>query len=307
MNYKEEIEKLKKEKKAVILAHYYVSGDIQDIADVIGDSLALAQASKKLDAEIILFCGVHFMAETAKILNPKAKVIIPDYNAGCSLADSAPIDKFIQFKKQHPEAIVVSYINCSAEVKAESDYICTSSNAVEVVNAISMDKEIIFAPDKHLGRYVEKMTNRKMHIWDGSCIVHNNISQEKLYQLMNQHKDALLISHPECSEEIIEKSNFVGSTKALLDFVKKSTQQKFIVATEAGILYKMKKEAPEKIIIAAPSHENNTCACSECPYMKMNTLEKVYNALLSESPTIHINQQVEASALRALNNMLSIN
>jgi len=307
MNYKEEIEKLKKEKKAVILAHYYVSGDIQDIADVIGDSLALAQASKKLDAEIILFCGVHFMAETAKILNPKAKVIIPDYNAGCSLADSAPIDKFIQFKKQHPEAIVVSYINCSAEVKAESDYICTSSNAVEVVNAISMDKEIIFAPDKHLGRYVEKMTNRKMHIWDGSCIVHNNISQEKLYQLMNQHKDALLISHPECSEEIIEKSDFVGSTKALLDFVKKSTQQKFIVATEAGILYKMKKEAPEKIIIAAPSHENNTCACSECPYMKMNTLEKVYNALLSESPTIHINQQVEASALRALNNMLSIN
>jgi len=307
MNYKEEIEKLKKEKKAVILAHYYVSGDIQDIADVIGDSLALAQASKKLDAEIILFCGVHFMAETAKILNPKAKVIIPDYNAGCSLADSAPIDKFIQFKKQHPEAIVVSYINCSAEVKAESDYICTSSNAVEVVNAISMDKEIIFAPDKHLGRYVEKMTNRKMHIWDGSCIVHNNISQEKLYQLMNQHKDALLISHPECSEEIIEQSNFVGSTKALLDFVKKSTQQKFIVATEAGILYKMKKEAPEKIIIAAPSHENNTCACSECPYMKMNTLEKVYNALLSESPTIHINQQVEASALRALNNMLSIN
>ena len=307
MNYKEEIEKLKKEKKAVILAHYYVSGDIQDIADVIGDSLALAQASKKLDAEIILFCGVHFMAETAKILNPKAKVIIPDYNAGCSLADSAPIDKFIQFKKQHPEAIVVSYINCSAEVKAESDYICTSSNAVEVVNAISKDKEIIFAPDKHLGRYVEKMTNRKMHIWDGSCIVHNNISQEKLYQLMNQHKDALLISHPECSEEIIEKSNFVGSTKALLDFVKKSTQQKFIVATEAGILYKMKKEAPEKIIIAAPSHENNTCACSECPYMKMNTLEKVYNALLSESPTIHINQQVEASALRALNNMLSIN
>jgi len=307
MNYKEEIEKLKKEKKAVILAHYYVSGDIQDIADVIGDSLALAQASKKLDAEIILFCGVHFMAETAKILNPKAKVIIPDYNAGCSLADSAPIDKFIQFKKQHPEAIVVSYINCSAEVKAESDYICTSSNAVEVVNAISMDKEIIFAPDKHLGRYVEKMTNKKMHIWDGSCIVHNNISQEKLYQLMNQHKDALLISHPECPEEIIEKSDFVGSTKALLDFVKKSTQQKFIVATEAGILYKMKKEAPEKIIIAAPSHENNTCACSECPYMKMNTLEKVYNALLSESPTIHINQQVEASALRALNNMLSIN
>ena len=307
MNYKEEIEKLKKEKKAVILAHYYVSGDIQDIADVIGDSLALAQAPKKLDAEIILFCGVHFMAETAKILNPKAKVIIPDFNAGCSLADSAPIDKFIQFKKQHPEAIVVSYINCSAEVKAESDYICTSSNAVEVVNAISMDKEIIFAPDKHLGRYVEKMTNRKMHIWDGSCIVHNNISQKKLNQLMNQHKDALLISHPECPEEIIEKSDFVGSTKALLDFVKKSTQQKFIVATEAGILYKMKKEAPEKIIIAAPSHENNTCACSECPYMKMNTLEKVYKALLSESPTIHINQQVEASALRALNNMLSIN
>jgi quinolinate synthase len=307
MNYKEEIEKLKKEKKAVILAHYYVSGDIQDIADVIGDSLALAQASKKLDAEIILFCGVHFMAETAKILNPKAKVIIPDFNAGCSLADSAPIDKFIQFKKQHPEAIVVSYINCSAEVKAESDYICTSSNAVEVVNAISMDKEIIFAPDKHLGRYVEKMTNRKMHIWDGSCIVHNNISQEKLNQLMNQHKDALLISHPECPEEIIEKSDFVGSTKALLDFVKKSTQQKFIVATEAGILYKMKKEAPGKIIIAAPSHENNTCACSECPYMKMNTLEKVYKALLSESPTIQINQQVEAAALRALNNMLSIN
>ena len=306
MNYKKEIEKLKKEKNAVILAHYYVTGDIQEIADFIGDSLALAEASKKVNAKMILFCGVHFMAETAKILNPKAKVIIPDFNAGCSLADSAPIDQFLAFKAKHPKAIVVSYINSSAEVKAASDFICTSANAVDVVNAIPMEKEIIFAPDKHLGRYVEKVTKRNMHIWDGSCIVHNTISEEKLNSLLDQNKDALLISHPECPDKIIEKSDFVGSTKALLDFVKKSTNQKFIVATEAGILYNMKKEAPGKTFIPAPSNENNTCACSECSYMKMNTIEKVYNALLNETPCINIDDEIEAGALRALNNMLSI-
>jgi quinolinate synthase len=306
MNFKAEIEKLKKAKNAIILAHYYVSEEIQEIADVIGDSLALAEASIKVQSNIIVFCGVHFMAETAKILNPKAKVLLPDLNAGCSLADATPIDQFISFKKQHPKAVVVSYINCSAAVKSESDYICTSSNAVNVVNAIPREKEIIFAPDKHLGNYVEKMTNRKMHLWNGSCIVHLNISLEKLKMLMQEHPDAILIAHPECDISILDMAKFIGSTKNLIDHVKLSAEKKFIVATEAGILYKMKKEAPEKIIIPAPSFETNTCACSECPYMKLNTLEKVYHTLNNEFPYIEVEYEISKKALKALDNMLSI-
>jgi quinolinate synthase len=306
IDLKEAILKLKQEKHAVILAHYYVSDDIQSIADFVGDSLALAQASKKVDSNIIVFCGVHFMAETAKILNPKAKVLLPDLNAGCSLADSAPEAEFLAFKNQYPDAIVVSYINCSSEIKALSDYICTSSNAVEVVNSIPKDKRIIFAPDKNLGLYVQKVTGRELILWDGACIVHVNISIDKLNALVQNHPDAELIAHPECLPEILEKASFIGSTKALLEYVKTSSTNKFIVATEAGILYQMKQAVPDKIIIPAPALESNSCACAECPYMKMNTLEKLYNTLYYEVPEILVNEKTQAGALKALNNMLTI-
>ena len=303
---KEAIEKLKKEKNAVILAHYYVDEDIQSIADYVGDSLALAQASKKESASIIVFCGVHFMAETAKILNPKAKVLLPDLNAGCSLADSAPEAEFLAFKNQYPDAIVVSYINSSSGVKALSDFICTSSNAVDVVNSIPKDKRIIFAPDKNLGMFVQKVTGRDLILWEGACIVHVNISNDKLDALHLANPDAEIIAHPECLPIILEKASFVGSTKALLDYVQTSSSQKFIVATEAGILYKMKLAVPHKTILPAPALESNSCACSECPYMKMNTLEKLYQTLLYELPEIHVNEKTQEGALRALNNMLSI-
>ena len=303
---KEAIGKLKKEKNAVILAHYYVDEDIQSIADYVGDSLALAQASKKESASIIVFCGVHFMAETAKILNPKAKVLLPDLNAGCSLADSAPEAEFLAFKNQYPDAIVVSYINSSSGVKALSDFICTSSNAVDVVNSIPKDKRIIFAPDKNLGMFVQKVTGRDLILWEGACIVHVNISNDKLDALHVANPDAEIIAHPECLPIILEKASFVGSTKALLDYVQTSSSQKFIVATEAGILYKMKLAVPHKTILPAPALESNSCACSECPYMKMNTLEKLYQTLLHELPEIHVNEKTQEGALRALNNMLSI-
>jgi quinolinate synthase len=306
IDLKEAILKMKKEKNAVILAHYYVSEDIQSIADFVGDSLALAQASKKAAANMIVFCGVHFMAETAKILNPNAKVLLPDLNAGCSLADSAPEADFIAFKNQYPDAVVVSYINCSSEIKALSDYICTSSNAVDVVNAIPKDKRIIFAPDKNLGLYVQKVTGRELILWEGACIVHVNISMDKLNALMAAHADAKVIAHPECLPEILEEASFIGSTKALLEYVQSSPVNKFIVATEAGILYKMKQAVPNKTIIPAPALESNSCACAECPYMKMNTLEKLYNTLYYEVPEILVNEKTQAGALKALNNMLAI-
>jgi quinolinate synthase len=303
---KEAIAKLKKEKNAVILAHYYVEEYIQSIADYVGDSLALAQASKKESASIIVFCGVHFMAETAKILNPKAKVLLPDLNAGCSLADSAPEAEFLAFKNQYPDAVVVSYINSSSGVKALSDFICTSSNVVDVVNSIPKDKRIIFAPDKNLGMFVQKVTGRDLILWEGACIVHVNISNDKLDALHLANPDAEIIAHPECLPIILERASFVGSTKALLDYVQTSSSQKFIVATEAGILYKMKLAVPHKTILPAPALESNSCACSECPYMKMNTLEKLYQTLLYELPEIHVNEKTQEGALRALNNMLSI-
>lgn len=306
IDLKEAILKMKAEKNAYILAHYYVSDEIQSIADFVGDSLALAQASKKANADIIVFCGVHFMAETAKILNPNTKVLLPDLNAGCSLADSAPTAEFLAFKNQYPDAVVVSYINCNADIKALSDYICTSSNAVEVVNAIPKDKQIIFAPDKNLGMYVQKVTGRELILWDGACIVHVNISESKLEALITKNPNAELIAHPECLPGILEKAKFVGSTKALLEYVQASDKMEFIVATEAGILYKMKQAVPHKKIIPAPAIESNSCACSECPYMKMNTLEKLYNTLYYEAPEIHVNEQTQAGALKALNNMLSI-
>jgi quinolinate synthase len=306
INLSEEILRLKKEKNAVILAHYYVHPDIQKLADHIGDSLALAQISKRTESDIIVFCGVHFMAETAKILNPSKKVLLPDLHAGCSLADSADEDAFRSFKNQHPDAFVVSYINCTAKVKAMSDYICTSSNAVDVVNAIPADKEIIFAPDENLGKYVQKMTGRKMHIWEGACIVHVNISMDKLNGLLVKYPDAELIAHPECLTEVLDKAHFIGSTKALLEYVQKATASTFIVATEAGILFKMKEAVPHKKIIPAPALESNTCACSECPYMKMNTLEKLYNALHYELPEIKLDEEIMVGARRALDNMLAI-
>lgn len=306
IDLKNAILNLKKEKNAIILAHYYVSEDIQSIADVIGDSLALARASQKNESKIIVFCGVHFMAETAKILNPKAKVLLPDLNAGCSLADSTPTQEFIQFKNKYPEAVVVSYINCSSEIKALSDFICTSSNAIDVVNAIPKNKQIIFAPDKNLGLYVQKVTGRELILWNGACIVHENISTEKLEKLINAHPDAQLIAHPECLPKLLDKANFIGSTNALLNYVSNSPIQKFIVATEAGILYKMKQTCPDKIIIPAPAIESNSCACAECPYMKMNTLQKLYNALYLEEPEIIVNEKIRIDALKALNNMLSI-
>jgi quinolinate synthase len=297
---------LKKEKNAVILAHYYVSPEIQAIADVVGDSLALAYAAKKTDADIILFCGVHFMAETAKILNPTKKVILPDLNAGCSLADSTPSDEFKAFKTAHPGAVVVSYINCSAEVKAMSDIICTSSNAVDVVNSIPLDTKIIFAPDKNLGTYVSKVTGRDMILWDGACVVHVNISLDKLKALQLKYPDAELIAHPECETEILELASFIGSTKALIDYAQESPKEVFIVATEAGILYKMRELMPNKLIIPAPALETNSCACSECPYMKMNTLEKVYNALYYELPEIQLDKAIIKKAAIALENMMAV-
>ncbi len=300
----EEILKLKKQKNAVILAHYYQMGEIQDIADFIGDSLQLAQQAQQNKADMILFSGVHFMAETAKILNPTKKVIIPDLNAGCSLADSCPAEKFAEFKTQHPNAIVISYINCTAEVKALSDIICTSSNAVKIVESIPKDKPIIFAPDKNLGRYIIKKTGRQMILWNGVCEVHEKFSLQKILQLKTQHPDALLIAHPECEEDVLNYADFIGSTSALLKFVQQNDSKKFIVATETGILHQMHKHCPDKTFIPAPP--NNTCACNECPYMKLNTLEKIYDALKNEQPEIVMNSELIEKAKQPLLKMLEL-
>lgn len=306
MDLRAEILRLKKEKNAVILAHYYVDGDIQDLADFVGDSLGLAQAAEATTADMIVFCGVHFMAETAKILNPNKKVVLPDTNAGCSLSDSAPPEEFARFRAQHPEAVVVSYVNCSAEIKAMTDIICTSSNAVKVVESIPRDREIIFAPDANLGRYVAKKTGRDLILWDGACIVHIDISREKLARLRAENPEALLIAHPECEADILLEADYVGSTTGLLNFVSQSAHAAFIVATEAGILHKMKAANPGKKIIPAPANENNFCACSECPYMKMNTLEKLYNCMFYEMPEIDVPEPIRQKALKALRAMLDI-
>ena len=299
-----EIKKLKHEKNAVILAHYYQDADIQDIADFIGDSLGLAQQAQKTNADIILFAGVHFMAETAKILNPGKKVLIPDMNAGCSLADSCPPEKFAAFKKQHPDHIVISYINCSAEIKALSDIICTSSNAVQIVNSLPKEQQIIFAPDKNLGAYINKITGRKMVLWDGACMVHEIFSLEKIVKLKIQHPKAQLISHPDCEAVILEKSDFIGSTTALLNYSKKSDCKEFIVATETGILHQMIKLSPEKTFIPAPP--NNACACNDCPHMKLNTLEKIYLTLKYEQPELNLSTSLLESAKKPILRMLEL-
>ncbi len=302
----EEIQRLKKERNAVVLAHYYQTPEIQEFADFIGDSLALAQAADKSKADVILFAGVHFMAETARILNPHRTVLVPDMAAGCSLADSAPADAFADFLDQHPGYQVVSYINCSAAVKAMSDIICTSSNAVKVVQSMPEDEPIIFAPDKHLGAYVQRVTGRRMKLWNGECEVHAEISIDKLKLLMGKHPDAKLIAHPECPANILEEADHVGSTSSLLEFVQRDPGNEFIVATEAGILHNMRQLVPEKKLIPAPAHTNNTCACSECPYMKLNTVKKVHDALKYNLNEIVLEEDIRIRAERALRRMLAV-
>lgn len=303
---KQKIIELKKEKNAVILAHYYQEPEIQEVADYVGDSLGLSQEAEKTDADIILFAGVHFMAETAKLLNPQKKVILPDLNAGCSLADSCPPDAFKEFTDAHPDHIVITYVNCSAEIKAMSDLVCTSSNAEKIVNSVPENVPVIFAPDKNLGNYINSKTGRKMVLWDGSCIVHEAFSIDKLLALYKEHPDAVIIAHPESEAHILKTAAYIGSTAGMINYVKQSPKQKFIVATEAGILFKMQQEVPGKTLIPAPSVEDNTCACSECAYMKLNTLQKVYDCLVNESPEITVSEEVAEKALIPIKRMLEL-
>ncbi len=298
------IASLKQEMNAVILAHYYQDPDIQDIADYIGDSLGLSRQAASTEADVILFAGVHFMAETAKILNPGKLVLLPDLDAGCSLADSCPPKEFAAFKAQHPDHLVISYINCTAEIKALSDIICTSSNAVKIVSQIPTDQPIIFAPDRNLGRYVSEQTGREMLIWQGSCIVHEIFSEKKLVQLQIENPEAEIIAHPECEPEVLRHANYIGSTTALLNYSQKSQSQAFIVVTESGIIHQMEKAAPQKKFIAAPP--TNNCACNECPYMRLNTLEKVYFALRDRTPEIILPEATRLAALAPMQRMLEM-
>jgi quinolinate synthase len=298
------IQMLKQELNAVVLAHYYQDPDIQDIADYIGDSLGLSQQAASTHADVIVFAGVHFMAETAKILNPNKLVLLPDLAAGCSLADSCPPQAFAQFKADHPNHIVVSYINCTAEIKAMSDIICTSSNAVKIVQQIPADQPIIFAPDRNLGRYVMEQTGRELVLWQGSCIVHETFSEKKIVQLQIQHPDAEVIAHPECETAVLRHAQYVGSTTALLNYCQTSPSTSFIVATEAGILHQMQKQAPHKTFIPAPPM--NQCACNECPYMRLNTLEKLYLAMKHRSPELTLPEPIRLAALRPMQRMLEM-
>jgi quinolinate synthase len=299
-----EIEKLKKEKNAILLAHYYQEPDIQDVADFIGDSLGLAQKADKTEADIIVFAGVHFMAETAKILNPSKKVLLPDLNAGCSLSDSAPPPLFKAFKDKHPNHIVITYINCSAGMKALSDIICTSSNAKQIVESLPAHQKIIFAPDKNLGAYINKVTGRNMMLWNGSCMVHEIFSLEKLTKLKIRHPQAKVIAHPECEEPILREADFIGSTTALLNYSKKDAATEFIVVTETGILHQMQKNSPEKTFIPAPP--NNSCACNNCPHMKLNTLEKLYLCLKYELPEILMDEELRLAAKKPIDKMMEL-
>lgn len=297
-----EIERLKKAKDAVLLAHYYQDPDIQDIADFVGDSLELAKAARSSQTRLIVFAGVHFMAEGAKILNPNTRVVLPDLRAGCSLSDSCPPEAFARFRARHPDHFVVSYINCSAAIKAQSDVICTSSNAVRIVHKIPADRPILFAPDRNLGAYVAKQTGRNLTLWQGTCIVHETFSERKIADLRIRNPDAVLIAHPECESTLLANAEFVGSTSALLRFVKESPRSTFIIATEEGILHQMRKQAPGKTLIPAPP--NHACHCNECPFMKLNTLEKVYLALRDEKPEIEIPDDLRLRALAPLERML---
>ncbi len=299
-----EIERLKKEKNAIILAHYYQEPDIQDVADFIGDSLGLAQKAEKTEADMIVFAGVHFMAETAKILNPSKKVVIPDLKAGCSLSDSCPPPLFELFKQQHPDHLVISYINCSAGIKALSDIICTSSNAQMIVESLPASQKIIFAPDKNLGAYINKVTGRKMVLWNGACMVHEIFSVEKMTKLKLRHPNAKVIAHPECEEPVLRLADFIGSTTQLLKFTEKDNSNEFIVATETGILHQMIKLNPYKTFIPAPP--DNSCACNDCPHMKRNTLEKIYLCMEYETPEITMDEELRLAAKKPIDRMLEL-
>ncbi|MFD1258973.1 quinolinate synthase NadA [Mucilaginibacter terrae] len=299
-----EIEKLKKQKNAVILAHYYQEGEIQDIADYIGDSLGLSQQAAKTDADIIVFAGVHFMAETAKILSPTKKVLLPDIKAGCSLADSCPPHLFKKFKESYPDHLVITYVNCTAELKAMSDIVCTSSNAIQIVESLPPDQKIIFGPDRNLGAYVAKKTGRDLVLWNGACMVHEIFSREKITKLKERYPNAKLLAHPECEEHILQLADYIGSTTGILKYATNDSATEFIVATEAGIIHQMEKDNPGKTFIPAPP--NNTCACNDCPHMKRNTLEKLYLCLKNEMPEINIPADIITKAVKPIERMLAI-
>jgi quinolinate synthase len=305
IDYVKEINRLCKEKNAIILAHYYQEDAIQDIADFVGDSLALAQKASNTDADIIVFAGVHFMAETAKILNPSKKVVLPDLKAGCSLADSCPPADFAAFTKQHPDHLVVSYANTSAEIKALTDIVCTSSNAEKIINSIPKEKPIIFAPDRNLGGWLIKKTGRDMLLWDGACMVHEAFSIDKILKLYAENPEAVIIAHPESQEHLLKVAKYIGSTSGLLNYVKTSNATTFIVATEVGILHKMRQESPDKILIPAPVEDDN-CNCSECFYMKMNTMKKLYLCLKHELPSVEVAPELSKKALVSINRMLEL-
>lgn len=300
------INKLRKEKNAVILAHYYQNSDIQEIADFVGDSLELSKKAATTDAQLIVFAGVHFMAETAKILNPDKKVVLPDLDAGCSLADGCPPEEFRAFIQKHPEHVVVTYINCSAEIKTLSDLVCTSSNAKKIIESIPVNQPIIFAPDKNLGKYLIKETGREMVLWEGSCVVHEAFSFDKLVELYKKYPKAKIAAHPESESHILKLAHFVGSTSGILNYVKNQDTETFIIATEVGILHKMKKEVPHKTLIPAPAYEDNTCACSECAFMKLNTLEKLYYCLRDEFPEVKIDENIRKKSLQPIEKMLAL-
>ncbi len=305
ISIEDEILHLKREKNAIILAHYYQDEDIQDIADFVGDSLDLSKKAEKNDADVIVFCGVKFMAEVAKILSPSKKVILPDINAGCSLEESCQVKDFKKFKRNYPNHKVVTYINCSADIKAESDIIVTSSNAEKIINSIPEDEKIIFAPDKHLGNYLMKKTKRDMVLWDGSCIVHITFSERELIKLKVRHDDAKIIAHPECPEDILKHADFIGSTSSLLNFVNQDSSQKFVVATEPHIIHQMKKLEPNKEYLIAPGVDGN-CSCSNCPFMELNTMEKLRDCLKNLSPEILIENELILRAKKSLNTMLKL-
>lgn len=301
---KREILRLKKEKNAVILGHYYQRDEIQELSDYIGDSLALAQKAQECENDIIVFCGVHFMAETAKILNPTRKVLLPDMEASCSLAESCPAEEFARFKAEHPEHLVISYVNCTAEIKALSDLICTSGNAEKLVRSLPEDQKIIFAPDKNLGGYINAVTGRQMLLWNGVCMVHDAMQAEAYIKLKMEHPDAAIIAHPECNSALLQVADFVGSTKAMLGYIKNSGKQKFIVATEPGILYEMRKQSPEKEYLVVTADKG--CSCSDCSYMKLNTLEKLYKCLRDETPEITMSEELIEKAKKPIVRMLDM-
>jgi len=304
MNYQKEIIKLKKEKNALILAHYYQVPEIQDIADFVGDSLGLAQKAAEADVDMIVFAGVHFMAETAKMLNPETLVVLPDLEAGCSLADSCPLDDFKAFVDKHPDHIVISYINTTAAIKTVTDVVCTSGNAVQIVESFPKDQKIIFAPDKNLGGYINSITGRNMLLWDGTCEVHDILTTEAIIDLKEKHPGALLVAHPECNAAVLELADYVGSTTGMLKYTEQSKQQQFIVATETGILHQMQLRSPQKEFLVVPSDE--TCSCNDCPYMKLNTMEKLYLALKNEVPAIELDAEIIEQAKKPIERMLDI-